>query len=186
MIGMSEPSIDSNSTACSKQAVSRWGVARPEARSGERAAPERDWCGARWAAKTPGLTERRYGECTRSGIQPTGKLPPDSANPTAPRPKVVDNRVSERSCSGGFLHYAYRGWVRPSPSPKDSSGQAGEQLVTVAYPEDVRDIAKSGMGCQANRHLRCLAESDHENVGGCQRDAKGSRPPRPEEASSQQ
>lgn len=39
MMGMSEPSIDSNSTGCSRQAVSRWGVARLETRSGERAAP---------------------------------------------------------------------------------------------------------------------------------------------------
>ena len=99
--------------------------------------------------------------------------------------KVVDNRVSERSRSGGFFHCAYQGWRLPFTSPKDSSGKAGERTVTPAYPDDVRDTSKRGMGCQANRHLRRLAESDHGNVGGCQRDAKGSRPPRPEEASSQ-
>ena len=99
---------------------------------------------------------------------------------------VVDNRVSERSVSRGTLHCAYRGWRLPFTSPKDSSGQAGERAATSVYPGDVRDTAKSGMGCQANRHLRCLAESDHENVGGCQRDAKGSRPPKPEEVSSQE
>lgn len=100
--------------------------------------------------------------------------------------KVVDNRVSERSGDGVVLHHAYRGWRRPFTSPKASSGKTGERTVTSVYPDDVRDTAKSGMGCQANRHLRCLAESDHENVGGCQRDAKGSRPPTPEEVSSQQ
>ena len=36
MIGMSEPSIDSNSTDCSRQSVSRCGVARPETRAIER------------------------------------------------------------------------------------------------------------------------------------------------------
>ena len=98
---------------------------------------------------------------------------------------VLDNRVSERSHSGGFVHEAYRGWRLPFTSPKDSSGKAGEWAVTPAYPDDVRDTSERGMGCQANRHLRCLAESNHENVGGCQRDAKGSRPPMPEEVSSQ-
>jgi hypothetical protein len=97
---------------------------------------------------------------------------------------VVDNRVSERSGDGVPLHHAYRGWRRPFTSPKASSGKTGERAVTTAYPGDVRDTPKRGTGCQANRHLRCLAESDHENVGGCQRDAKGSRPPTPEEASS--
>ena len=100
--------------------------------------------------------------------------------------KVVDNRVSERSLSGDLSRRAYRGWRLPFTSPKDSSGKAGERSETVVYPEDVRDTSKRGMGCQANRHLRRLGESDHENVGGCQRDAKGSRPPKPEEASSQQ
>jgi hypothetical protein len=99
--------------------------------------------------------------------------------------QVVDNRVSERSHSGACLHRAYRGWRLPFSSPKDSSGKAGKRSVTIGYPDDVRDTAKSGMGCQANRHLRCLAESDHENVGGCRRDVKESRPPRPEEVSSQ-
>lgn len=99
---------------------------------------------------------------------------------------VVDNRVSERSRRGRFFPCAYRGWRRPFTSPKDSSGQAGKRTVTSAYPGDVRDTAKRGMGCQANRHLRCLTESAHENVGGCQREAKGSRRPTPEEASSQQ
>lgn len=99
---------------------------------------------------------------------------------------VLDNRVSERSSSGANLHCTYRGWRLPFISPKDLSGKAGERTVTFVYPNDVRDTAKSGMGCQANRHLRRLAESDHENVGGCQRDAKGSRPPTPEEVSSQQ
>src|SRR5262245_29879416 len=86
---------------------------------------------------------------------------------------VVDNRVSERSYSGGQLLCAYRGWRLPFTSPKASSGKAGERAVTSVYPGDVRDTAKSGRGCQANRHLRRLVESDHENVGGCQRDAKG-------------
>jgi len=96
---------------------------------------------------------------------------------------VVDNRVSERSYSGGTLHCAYRGWRRPFTSPKASSGKAGERAVMPVYPGDVRDTSKRGRGCQANRHLRSCAESDHGNVGGCQRDAKGSRPPKPEEAS---
>jgi len=100
--------------------------------------------------------------------------------------KVVDNRVSERSLSGDFSRRAYRGWRLPFTSPKDSSGQAGERAAMSVYPGDVRDTSKRGMGCQANRHLRCLTESDHENVGGCQRDAKGSRPPKPEEVSSQE
>ena len=125
------------------------------------------------SAREAGFNLRESWPLTRQALQNQGH-------------KVVDNRVSERSRRGRFLPCAYRGWRRPFTSPKASSGKAGEWAVTPVYPGDVRDTSKRGRGCQANRHLRCLAESDHENVGGCQRDGKGSRPPKPEEASSQQ
>ena len=125
------------------------------------------------SAREAGFNLRESCPLTRQALQNQGH-------------KVVDNRVSERSLSGDPSRRAYRGWRLPFTSPKDSSGQTGERPETIVYPEDVRDTAKSGRGCQANRHLRCLTESDHENVGGCQRDAKRSRPPRPEEVSSQQ
>ena len=40
-------------------------------REGETAGPERYWCGARQAAKRPGLAQREHGESNRSGVQPT-------------------------------------------------------------------------------------------------------------------
>lgn len=43
---------------------------------GQRADPERYWCGAMQAANRPGLTERQYGEFIRSRFQPTGKRTP--------------------------------------------------------------------------------------------------------------
>ena len=125
------------------------------------------------SAREAGFNLRESWPLTRQDLQNQGH-------------KVVNNRVSERKHRGRFFPCAYRGWRLPFTSPKESSGKAGEWAVTPAYPEDVRDTSKSGRGCQANRHLGCLAESDHENVGGCQRDVKGSRPPKPEEASSQQ
>jgi hypothetical protein len=47
----------------------------------------------------------------------------------------------------------------------------------LAYPASVRDTAKSGMGCNDNRHLTFLAESILVNVGGLQQNEKVSSPP---------
>jgi hypothetical protein len=45
------------------------------------------------------------------------------------------------------------------------------------YPSDVRDAAKSGIGCSGNRHLNYLVEFIFVNVGGSYRDAKASSLP---------
>lgn len=45
------------------------------------------------------------------------------------------------------------------------------------YPTTVRDTAKSGIGCERNRHLNYLAESIKVNVGDSQQNVKESRPP---------
>jgi hypothetical protein len=48
-----------NPTGSSREPVSRWAEAMQEALHGEKAGPERYWCGAQQAAKMPGLTEMR-------------------------------------------------------------------------------------------------------------------------------
>jgi hypothetical protein len=48
-----------------RQALSPWGVALHDAMQGEIAAPERYRCGARQAAKKPGLAQDAYGEQTK-------------------------------------------------------------------------------------------------------------------------
>jgi len=117
------------------------------------------------SAREAGFNLRESCPLTRQALQNHDRL-------------VVDNRVSERSGSGDYCHNAYRGWRRPFTSPKASSGKAGERMVTSVYPGDVRDTSERGMGCQANRHLRRRAESDHENVGGSAQNGKVSCPPR--------
>ena len=89
---------------------------------------------------------------------------------------VLDNRVSERSCSGETLHYAYRGWRRPFTSPKASSGKAGKRMGTFAYPGDVRDTAKSGIGRLVTSTYVVAFEYIHTNVGDLSQDAKVNRP----------
>jgi hypothetical protein len=59
-----------------------------------------------------------------------------------------------------------------STSPKVSLGKPD-------YPNDVRDTAKSGIGCLGNRHLNYLAEFIFVNVGGSYQDVKASSLPMP-------
>jgi hypothetical protein len=64
----------------------------------------------------------------------------------------------------------YRGWSLRHTSPKVSAGY-------LHYPADIRDTAKSGMGCGDNHHLRYFAESIFVNVGGSRQNVKGSSLP---------
>jgi hypothetical protein len=67
----------------------------------------------------------------------------------------------------------YQSWLSSSTSPKISLGKPD-------YPTDVRDTAKSGIGCMGNRHLNYLVEFIFVNVGGSSyRDAKASSLPMP-------
>ncbi len=54
---------------------------------------------------------------------------------------------------------SYQNWACMNPSLKVSVGY-------LTYPTDIRDAAKSGMGCRDNRHLRYVVESISVNVGG--------------------
>ncbi len=64
----------------------------------------------------------------------------------------------------------YRDWLVEHTSPKVSAGY-------LTYPADIRDTAKSGIGCMDNRHLRYVVESISVNVGGSYQDAKASSLP---------
>lgn len=66
----------------------------------------------------------------------------------------------------------YRDWLGTIASPKDETGH-------LLYPVSGRNSAKSGLGCEDNRHLSDLAESVFVNVGDSYRDAKLSRPTMP-------
>jgi hypothetical protein len=63
-----------------------------------------------------------------------------------------------------------RDWLDLHTSPKADTGYLN-------YPVSVRDTAKSGKGCDGNRHLSHLAESNIVNVGDSHRNAKVSSPP---------
>jgi hypothetical protein len=64
----------------------------------------------------------------------------------------------------------YQDWSSICTSPKVSADYLN-------YPADIRDTAKSGIGCTGNRHLHCLVEFIFVNVGGSQQNAKASSLP---------
>jgi hypothetical protein len=64
----------------------------------------------------------------------------------------------------------YRVCFHSISKPKGSAGY-------LIYPADVRDTAKSGMGCSDNHHLNYLVESISVNMGGSQRNVKASSLP---------
>ncbi len=63
----------------------------------------------------------------------------------------------------------YRDWTRASTSQTVSSDYLN-------YSDDVRDTAKSRMGCWGNHHLNHLAEFIFVNVGGSDRNGKERSP----------
>jgi len=67
----------------------------------------------------------------------------------------------------------YRHWLPILASYKVSAGH-------LTYPADIRDSAKSGLGCIDNHRLSNLAESISVNVGGPCQDAKASSLPIPD------
>jgi hypothetical protein len=71
-------------------------------------------------------------------------------------PGYTGQRMNQKtySCSTG-----YRDWLGHNTSPKVSLGKP-------EYPNDIRDTAKSGMGCEGNRRLNYLVEFIFVNVGG--------------------
>jgi len=71
-----------------------------------------------------------------------------------------------------FYSTGYRSWLVMNTGVKVSLGKPD-------YPTDVRDTAKSGIGCNGNRHLHYLAEFIFVNVGGSYRDVKASSLPMP-------
>src|SRR4051794_32128681 len=72
------------------------------------------------------------------------------------RPGSTGQRTSQKICP---LSTDYRDWSNIATSPKVSA----DDLI---YPADVRDTAKSRMGCEGNRHLQDLVEFIFVNVGG--------------------
>jgi hypothetical protein len=64
----------------------------------------------------------------------------------------------------------YRDWTQLISSPKVEASH-------LHYLASVRDSAKSGLGCEDNRHLSYLAESIFVNVGDPRQHAKVSSPP---------
>jgi hypothetical protein len=69
---------------------------------------------------------------------------------------------------GGAPPPGPRCWILVCSSPKGSAGY-------LPYPADMRDTAKSGMGCTDNRCLNSLVEFLAVNVGGWR--AEASSPP---------
>jgi hypothetical protein len=66
---------------------------------------------------------------------------------------------------------SYRDWLSLCASPKDYS----EHL---AYSESMWDSAKSGLGCNFNRHLNHSIESISVNVGDSRQNGNESSPQR--------
>jgi len=82
-------------------------------------------------------------------------------------PGYTGQRTNQKiyPCSTG-----YRSWLADITSSKISLGKP-------EYPNDVRDTAKSGIGCTGNHHLNYLAEFIFVNVGGSYQDVKVSSLP---------
>ena len=121
------------------------------------------------AAKKPGLAKRSHGESKRSGLQPTGNLPPATKYPAhagtrkpassgqRPNPMAVTSPKGNRIWSTHDTRT--KGSHRPPDIPCDRSG-----------------FRKARIGLRhGNRHLHDLAESIDMNVGGLL--AEASSPP---------
>jgi hypothetical protein len=80
--------------------------------------------------------------------------------------------MRQRPNSDEVILMSYRDWLGTIANPKDETGH-------LLYPVSGRDSAKSGLGCEDNRHLSYLAESIFVNVGDSYRDAKLSSPTMP-------
>jgi len=108
---------------------------------GERAGPERYWCGAMQAAKRPGLTERSMVSANQAGfnLRETDPLPRTILHSWA-----IDARAATGQRTRPRLLGKAKGY-RGGPVMRAGTAVAAGYLTD---PVAVRDTAKSGRGCQ--------------------------------------